>query len=303
MKGAECLHIGQKIRQVRLSRGLTQSALCGDMITRNMLSLIENGSASPSVKTLMYIAEKLDVPAGYLISDDSVDAENEYLKLHIIGNVRSALKNGDYTECIRLCDSMIPDHDDEINLILAECHINLAMQSYESGHFSSAKEHMSKAVTASGNTIYNTSDIKNKCGLLSVVINDAESQSPVPPYLYLFNDENSFIQEKGYIRASSLITQGKLREAEIVMEECGVSEKSGVFYEHLMIKILIQNENYQNAFIQLTALIKKYRSTLTAYMQYKIYDDIEYCCKVTGDFKTAYEFSTKKLELMSLSKK
>ena len=44
--------LGEKIRQVRLERGLTQEQLAGDRITRNQLSQIENDLAQPSMRTL-----------------------------------------------------------------------------------------------------------------------------------------------------------------------------------------------------------------------------------------------------------
>ena len=47
---------------------MTQSELAGDAITRNMLSLIESGTASPSVKTLQYLAERLGVPYEHLLA-------------------------------------------------------------------------------------------------------------------------------------------------------------------------------------------------------------------------------------------
>ena len=51
--------LGQKLKQTRLARGMTQSQVVGDRITRNMLSQIENDLASPSVGTLEYLARRL----------------------------------------------------------------------------------------------------------------------------------------------------------------------------------------------------------------------------------------------------
>ena len=50
--------LGQKLKQTRLARGMTQSQVVGDRITRNMLSQIENDLASPSVGTLEYLPQK-----------------------------------------------------------------------------------------------------------------------------------------------------------------------------------------------------------------------------------------------------
>ena len=55
--------LGQKIREARQSKGMTQKELVGDYITRNMLSKIENDSAVPSVRTLEYLAGALGFAA------------------------------------------------------------------------------------------------------------------------------------------------------------------------------------------------------------------------------------------------
>lgn len=51
--------LGQRIKEVRLERQMTQQEVVGDYITRNMLSQIENDVATPSVKTLEYLAKRL----------------------------------------------------------------------------------------------------------------------------------------------------------------------------------------------------------------------------------------------------
>ena len=61
--------IGQRIREARLSRQLTQQELVGDCITRNMLSKIENDAATPSVRTLEYLAGAMCLPPGAFLSD------------------------------------------------------------------------------------------------------------------------------------------------------------------------------------------------------------------------------------------
>lgn len=66
--------LGEKLRQARLEAGLSQRQLCGDQITRNMLSQIENGSANPSMATLQYLAQKLNKPVGFFLEDGFSDA-------------------------------------------------------------------------------------------------------------------------------------------------------------------------------------------------------------------------------------
>lgn len=65
----EKMELGEKIRRSRLDAGLSQRQLAGEEITRNMLSLIENGTAKPSVKTLRYLADRLEKPLSYFLED------------------------------------------------------------------------------------------------------------------------------------------------------------------------------------------------------------------------------------------
>ena len=66
------MSIGQRLKQARLEARLSQRQLCGDVITRNMLSQIENGSAKPSMDTLRYLAGELKKPVGYFLGEDAV---------------------------------------------------------------------------------------------------------------------------------------------------------------------------------------------------------------------------------------
>ena len=65
------MEIGDRIKQARLDAGLSQRQLCGEVITRNMLSLIESGKARPSMDTLTYLAEQLGKPVGHFLGEQS----------------------------------------------------------------------------------------------------------------------------------------------------------------------------------------------------------------------------------------
>ena len=67
------MELGQKILRLREAAGLSQRQLCGDVITRNMLSLIEHGSARPSMGTLKILAARLGKPLSYFLDDQAAD--------------------------------------------------------------------------------------------------------------------------------------------------------------------------------------------------------------------------------------
>ncbi|HFK1750565.1 TPA: helix-turn-helix domain-containing protein [Bacillus cereus] len=62
--------LGEKIKALRKEKKLTQTALAGSELTKSMLSQIENGKATPSMKTLQYIAEKLECEMSFLLEED-----------------------------------------------------------------------------------------------------------------------------------------------------------------------------------------------------------------------------------------
>ena len=80
--------LGQKLRQTRLSKGLSQSQVAGDCVTRNMLSQIENDQASPSMRTLEHLAQALGVSVGWLLSDEQTDAAMERMPLIFSSSAR-----------------------------------------------------------------------------------------------------------------------------------------------------------------------------------------------------------------------
>ena len=59
------MKLGDKIKKARIEAKMTQKELADGKITRNMLSQIENGKATPSVSTLNHITDKLGLPGGY----------------------------------------------------------------------------------------------------------------------------------------------------------------------------------------------------------------------------------------------
>ena len=69
--------LGEKLRQARLEAGLSQRQLCGEEVTRNMLSQIENGSAKPSMATLSYFAARLGKSVSFFLEEEAVCSPNQ----------------------------------------------------------------------------------------------------------------------------------------------------------------------------------------------------------------------------------
>ncbi len=62
--------LGERIRQVRQSRGLTQAALGGSELSKSFISVLERGRAQPSLETLMLLARRLGSSVDALLGHD-----------------------------------------------------------------------------------------------------------------------------------------------------------------------------------------------------------------------------------------
>ncbi|MCT8137806.1 helix-turn-helix transcriptional regulator [Anaerobacillus sp. CMMVII] len=59
--------LGERIKKIRKQKKMTLEALAGKELTKGMLSLIENNKANPSMESLTYIAERLQVEVSDLL--------------------------------------------------------------------------------------------------------------------------------------------------------------------------------------------------------------------------------------------
>lgn len=112
------MELGEKLRLARLEAGLTQRQLCGEVITRNMLSQIESGKAGPSVATLQYLARKLGKPVSFFLEEDTAVSPN----ISLMQQARQAYGARDCEAVLRLLHSyQSPDElfDQEYFYLLA----------------------------------------------------------------------------------------------------------------------------------------------------------------------------------------
>lgn len=86
------MELGEKLKNARLEAGLSQRQLCGEEITRNMLSQIEHGTARPSMDTLRYLAARLEKPVSFFLEEDGVFSPNR----EVMEQVRNAFGRGEH---------------------------------------------------------------------------------------------------------------------------------------------------------------------------------------------------------------
>ena len=147
------MSIGQRLKQARLEQGLSQRQLCGDTITRNMLSLIENGSAKPSMDTLQYLAARLDKPIGYFLETSATGLER----------ARQAYQEGDYRQALELLTMPLSE---EGRLLQVLSLLALAEEAVKQGLLPYARDLLAQAEQVGASCLYYTQDLERRRLLL-----------------------------------------------------------------------------------------------------------------------------------------
>jgi tetratricopeptide (TPR) repeat protein len=65
--------VGERLRQLRVSAGLTQTDLAGDRFSKEYVSQIERGKTRPTPETINWLAQRLGVDPGFLANGVTAD--------------------------------------------------------------------------------------------------------------------------------------------------------------------------------------------------------------------------------------
>ena len=67
------LRLGERLRQLRVAAGMTQTDLAGERFSKEYVSQIERGKTRPTAETVEWLAQRLGVDAGFLANGVSTD--------------------------------------------------------------------------------------------------------------------------------------------------------------------------------------------------------------------------------------
>ena len=98
--GAAPTTLGQRVRQARVARGLTQSELADSRFSKQYVSQIERDQLRPTEATLRWIADRLGVDTQFLAT--GVDGRELERVESVIARGEAALEAHDYAEAITL---------------------------------------------------------------------------------------------------------------------------------------------------------------------------------------------------------
>lgn len=287
------MSIGEKIRELRVAKLMTQAELAGTQITRNMLSCIENGTANPSLSTVLYIAGRLNVPAGFLLAEEG--DETLYRKMQGFSNIKHAYTVGDLRGCRSLCMSACPQADDEIGLLLANCDVGIAEEEFWSGRLRSACRFFDEALSYADRTMYPTEQLEARVGVYF------RYMRRISPTLYsdLLDEEKQTAFSwrspfSTYVEVLEALDDGDLSAAETYL---AATEEESFFAAHVRIRYRMERGEYREAKDALLDLLRA-EELLREVELYAVLCELEIACRETEDFKGAYRFANEKLQAL-----
>lgn len=260
------MELGEKLRQARLEAGLTQQQLCNGQITRNMLSLIENGGASPSIKTLQYLARRLGKPMGFFLEEEAVVSANQ----QVMEQARKCWDAGDWSGAAEaLADYQSPDavYDRERNLLWAVTQLHLARQAMAQGKLPYAQI-LLEDLDCRG--IYEAQSLEHQRLLLLGRLPGQRVSGRLPS-----------LDEELLLRAKEALEDDQLERAGILLD--AAEQQETPVWAAARAEVLRRTGDYARA-LEFYRKSEQTPQTLAG---------IEQCCRELGDYKGAYEAACK----------
>lgn len=206
------MELGARLRQARLEAGLSQRQLCGETITRNMLSQIENGAARPSMDTLMYLAKRLGKSVSFFLEEQAVVSANTA----VMAAARGAFAAGDYDRVsAELSDYREPDplFDQERQLLLSMALLRQAKAAFLAGKDRYALELLGRLEEACRGCIYwDEAMERSRLVLLASLSPDGAENLPSDDDALLARARNA-LGRKEYRRAGEFLDAAAVRDA------------------------------------------------------------------------------------------
>ncbi len=292
------MNIGEKIRKLRTEKLMTQSELAGDSLTRNMLSLIEQGRATPSIQTLNYLASRLNVTPAILLADEV--EEQTITKYSKISDIRLAYKKGSYRICIDLCEKLLTsgENDDEIKLILAESTLALAKEEMFADRIREAAALLDEALFYSYETMYNTRHIEAECAVIFSYLEEL-SLTLLPENVDLESVDIKALESLSFDSelCRYIVALKRVGEPDGYVDAYLKTEKNEALVKHITCKTYMNNGEYDKANNTLLDILKM-DAILPGVLLYHIFDDLEACSRKNGNERYARNYSDEKVSIL-----
>ena len=262
------MELGEKLRQARQEAGLSQRQLCGEYMTRNMLSLIENGTAKPSMDTLRYLAGQLEKPVSFFLDEEAMLSPNQDLMLR----ARQKWQTGEVREAwLLLKDFRQPDPllEWQWQYLTGLTTLEMARNAAEAGKSRYARQLLEEQEG------WQIPELERK-RLLQLGKIPGVSLKKVAAKL-------PSLDEELLLRAEAALADRKADRAAALLE--AAEDRDSARWHLLRGRCFYAKKQYQQAVDHLKQAEEGYASACTPLL--------EVCFRELGDYKQAYEYACK----------
>ena len=263
------MEIGQRLRQARLEKGLSQRQLCENLITRNMLSQIENGSARPSMEVLCALAARLEKPVSFFLEESVVASSNQV----VMEKAREAYAQGNVAQALEtLEDYRQPDplFDGEWALLGALCCLTQAERAAGSDRRPYALQLLERCGEFGAKTPYYGPSMERQRRLLLAKVNKGAVLPDIDEELCLYAQAALDCEEPH--RAAALLET--------------VGDQTGAKWNYLRGLAAVALGQYQDG-------ADYFHKAEEAYPE-ETAEKLEVCYREMEDYKQAYYYATKR---------
>ena len=281
------MSLGERLKKARLDRGLSQSQVAGEQITRNMLSQLEHDQASPSVKTLEYLASVLGVRISWLLEEQPVDSDAR------TEEARSLYQAGNFRDCAALlqqADRLTP----EGGLLLCRSALQCSSAALRRGDLSAAEQYANLALSVEGLYIGIQESLAAHMLLADCAMTKGVSAEH---WMKLVQDQSrdfGLEDERHLLTARYHLLGDRLQDAEkeLWLVAAATPESKG---EYLLLRgwLAVLKERYQDAILYLR---QAEEGTLRSVPQkLELCRLLETCFREREDYKQAYHYASLRL--------
>jgi tetratricopeptide (TPR) repeat protein len=98
--------LGERLRTLRVNAGLTQTDLAGERFSKEYVSQIERGKTRPTQETIAWLAERLNVDAGFLASGVAADERGRIEAS--LARAEALNQDHQYAEALEVFSTILP---------------------------------------------------------------------------------------------------------------------------------------------------------------------------------------------------
>ena len=256
--------LGELLKQARLDAGLSQRQLCGEEITRNMLSQIENGAARPSMDTLRYLAFRLGKPVSYFLEEQSVSPNQA-----LVCRAREAYAAADYAKVLDILQTFTKDgiFDEEATLLQALATVGRAEQALAEGRKPYAVTLLRDMKSES---LYMQPELERKRILL---LAKAQPEKAAELAESLPTDDDALL-----LKAQGALAQGQIQKALCLLGSAEVYTEQWYLLKGEALIAAGEFAEAAECFLQ---------------VEDRAFSHLEHCYEQLGDYKMAYYYAKK----------